>query len=97
MKPKKLLVLGLALAALAVGAYLVVDALAPPTRFSYGVYPVSEREAILLTRRNEDDATSFWVQLVSDDGALRWVHETTPLEVEEALTPLLGSLFRPGP
>lgn len=59
--------------------------LMPATRFVYGLSPIGRDEAVLLTRRNEDDATHFWVQLVREDGAVAWSTETSPLAVREAL------------
>jgi len=64
---------------------LLVLALTPATRFIYGSTPVGPDEALLLTRRNEDNATFFWVQLVKDDGIVAWSREVTPFETNEAL------------
>ncbi len=66
-------------------AGLLAWALTPATRFVYGLSPIGRDEAILLTRRNEDHATRFWVQLVGSDGAVAWSHETSPLAVSDAL------------
>jgi PQQ-like domain len=59
--------------------------LTPATRFVYGLSPIGRDEAVLLTRRNEDHATHFWVQLVREDGAVVWSTETSPLAVRDAL------------
>lgn len=74
-----------AVVALVGAGYLFVRALTPATRFIYGWAPVGPDEALLLTRRNENDATYFWVQLVKDDGNVAWSREVTPFETSEAL------------
>jgi len=75
----------LAVVALIGGGYFFVNALLPATRFIYGLAPVGLNEALLLTRRNESDATYFWAQLVKDDGSVAWSREVTPLHTREAL------------
>lgn len=72
-------------AVLALGGYLIVFAIIPDTRFTYGVASISRNEAVLLTRRNEDDATFFWIQLVRSDGSVTWSKNVSPLEVNDAL------------
>jgi hypothetical protein len=66
-------------------AVLLVWVLTPATRFVYGLAPIDRDEAVLLTRRNEDHATYFWVQLVREDGTALWSTETSPFSVREAL------------
>lgn len=77
------LVLGLI--AIAIAAVVAFVVLTPATRFTYGVTPLTRDEAVLLTRRNEDDATFFWVELVGSDGHVAWTRELTPVEIQDAL------------
>jgi hypothetical protein len=69
----------------ALAAWLFVRAVVPATRFIYGLAPIGADEAILLTRRNEDDATYFWAQLSRGDGTVAWSTELSPFETYEAL------------
>ncbi|MGB1274752.1 MAG: PQQ-binding-like beta-propeller repeat protein, partial [Nannocystaceae bacterium] len=57
----------------------------PKTRFTYGLQPVSQHSAILLTRHNSRDATYFWVEHVADDGKLLWSREVSPFRPADAL------------
>ncbi|MGB1012847.1 MAG: PQQ-binding-like beta-propeller repeat protein [Nannocystaceae bacterium] len=57
----------------------------PKTRFTYGLQPVSQHSAILLTRHNAMDATYFWVEHVADDGKLLWSREVSPFQPADAL------------
>ncbi len=59
--------------------------LTPPRRFIYGVAPIERDQAVLFTRRNEDRATYFWVELVGREGQAGWSTEVSPLEPSEAL------------
>jgi hypothetical protein len=45
-------------AVVAVALWLLVRSLFPATRFIYGLASIGADEAVLLTRRNEDSATS---------------------------------------
>lgn len=78
-----LVLLGAGVVAAAVG--LTIWALTPATRFVYGLAPIAADQAVLLTRRNEDNATHFWAQLVRIDGTVVWSSEVSPLQVDEAL------------
>jgi len=81
---RRRLVMFLAAIAVAVGAAIVVWAVLVPTRFIYGVVAAGPGEALLLTRRNEDRATYFWLEDV-DLAAHRWTVALTPLELDESL------------
>jgi outer membrane protein assembly factor BamB len=80
---KTTMVVGVVAAAAVCGA--IAWAMIPSTRFAYGVAPIGEGEAILVTRRNEDHATYFWAQLVRRDGAVVWSAETSPVRADDAL------------
>lgn len=75
----------LGLVALIVTSTIVVNLLTPDTRFAYGVAPLARDQAVLLTRRNEDDATYFWVERVGSDGSVAWTTELSPIEAADAL------------
>lgn len=81
---RRTLSLGLALVVVAAAAALLY-ALRPATRFSYGVSAVDGDEAVLLTRRNEDRATYFWIELIRSDGSTLWSTEVSPLQPGDAL------------
>lgn len=83
--PRRRRLLLVALVGLGIAIVGLVWVLTPATRFVYGIAPIDRDEAVLLTRRNEDDATHFWVQLVREDGAVVWSTETSPLAVRDAL------------
>jgi outer membrane protein assembly factor BamB len=80
---KTTMVVGVVAAAAVCGA--IAWAMMPSTRFAYGVAPIGEGEAILVTRRNEDHATYFWAQLVRRDGTVVWSAETSPVRTDDAL------------
>lgn len=68
----------------AVGAAIVAWGLMVPTRFVYGVVAAGPGEGLLLTRRNEDHATYFWLERVELAGH-RWTAALSPLEPDESL------------
>jgi outer membrane protein assembly factor BamB len=68
----------------AIGAAIVAWGFMVPTRFIYGVVAAGPGEALLLTRRNEDRATYFWLERV-DLAGHRWTAALTPLEPDESL------------
>ena len=78
---KRTLIVAAIVVALAVGLFFWLQ---PATRFVYALTPIAFDEAVLLTRRNEDGASYFWVQLVKSDGTIRWSVELTPYETVEA-------------
>jgi outer membrane protein assembly factor BamB len=81
---RRTVVVSLAALAVAIGAALVIWVVVAPTRFIYGVVAAGPGEALLLTRRNEDNATYFWIEHV-DLAGHRWTAALTPLEPDEAL------------
>lgn len=75
-----------ALVALVIGgALLLVRTLVPDERFIFGVAAAGPTEALLLTRRNEDHSTAFWIEHVDLAGQLRWSVELSPLKPRDAL------------
>lgn len=59
--------------------------LVPAERFVFGAAAAGPDAALLLTRRNEDSSTAFWVEHVDVEGRVRWSAEVSPLEPHEAL------------
>lgn len=75
-----------ALVALGLGSpFLFVRAFVPVERFILGVAAAGPTEALLLTRRNEDHSTRFWLEHVDVAGELRWSAELSPLEPWDTL------------
>jgi hypothetical protein len=81
---RRLVIAGL-LALVVVGAILLVRALMPDERFIFGTAAVGRDEGLLLTRRNEDRSTAFWLEHVDLAGQLRWSVELSPLEPDDSL------------
>ena len=79
---KRVIIIAAVVVAVAIGLFFWLQ---PATRFVYALSPVAPDEAVLLTRRNEDDATYFWAQLVQSDGTVRWSTEVSPFDTVEAL------------
>lgn len=59
--------------------------LVPAERFVFGAAAAGPDAALLLTRRNEEYSTAFWVEHVDVEGRVRWSAEVSPLEPHEAL------------
>ena len=74
-KTRRALPVAVALLVLGAGA-VAFWALRPKTRFVTAVAPIGPKQAVLVTRRNEDHATWHWLQLEDADGTVRWSVDT---------------------
>lgn len=68
-----------------VAGVLAVRAFRPKARGVYAVAPLGHTQAVFATRRNEDDATTDWLQLDDADGTVRWSFDTGTHRVLDTL------------